>query len=151
MSEESELKNTIGEATKVAMKARDKSRVAVLWMVNADIKRMEVDERRTLADVDVVTILKKMVKQRQESLTQYRDAGRTDLADQEAYEIEVIETFLPAAMSDADLEMLVEQCIETLGASGMQDMGKVMAAVKESSGGQADMGKASGLVKTRLA
>ena len=146
----SELKSVISEATKTAMKQRDKERVAVLRMVNAEIKRVEVDERRELEDSDVLGILNKMVKQRQDALQQFNDAGREDLAQQEAYEIDVIQVFLPEQMSDEDLGALIDKVITDTGASGMQDMGKVMGALKAAAQGQADMGRASALVKAKL-
>jgi uncharacterized protein YqeY len=146
---QSELQSQISEATKTAMKAREKARVGVLRMVNSEFKRIEVDERRALTDDDVIGILKKMVKQRQDSHGQFASAGRTDLADQEAFEIALIEEFLPAMMSDDDLGALVERCISASGAAGMQDMGKVMGALKQA-GAQFDMGKASGIVKAKL-
>lgn len=146
----SDLKTTIGDATKTAMKARDKERVATLRMVNAEIKRIEVDERRELEDADVLGILNKMVKQRQDALQQFTDAGREDLASQEAYEIEVIQVFLPEQMDDEALAVLIDKIITDTGAAGMQDMGKVMGALKAAVQGQADMGRASALVKTKL-
>ena len=146
----SDLKLTIGDATKTAMKARDKQRVAVLRMVNAEIKRIEVDERRDLSDDDVIGVLNTMLKQRQDSLQQYQDANRQDLADQESYEIEVISSFMPEPLSDADLTSEIEACIQDTGAQGMQDMGKVMGAIKGRVHGRADMGKVSGLVKAAL-
>lgn len=146
----SALKSTITDATTTAMKAREKERVATLRMVNAELKRVEVDERRDLTDDDVITILKKMVKQRQDAHSQFTAAGRDDLADKEAFEIALIEEFLPAMLSDEDLLALVEKSIADAGASGMQDMGKVMGALKQS-GSQIDMGKASALVKQKLA
>ena len=146
----SELKTTITNATTTAMKAREKERVAVMRMVNAEIKRVEVDERRELSDADILGILNKMLKQRQDALKQFRDANREDLAVQEELEIGIIQEFLPAQMSDADLGALVTKAIADLGASGMQDMGKVMAAVKSAAQGQADMGRASALVKAQL-
>jgi len=146
----SELKTAIAEATKSAMKARDKERVAVLRMVNAEIKRVEVDDRRELEDADVLGILNKMVKQRQDALQQFNSAGREDLARQEAYEIGVIEDFLPEQMSEAELNALIDKVITDTGAAGMQDMGKVMGALKAAAQGQADMGRASALVKAKL-
>ena len=144
------LKTSIADNTKTAMKARDKERVAVLRMVNAEIKRVEVDERRELSDQDVMGILNKMLKQRQDALKQFTEAKRDDLASQEAYEIEVIQGFLPEQMSDEALGELINKVITDLSATGMQDMGKVMSAVKAAAAGQADMGRASGLVKARL-
>ncbi len=146
----SDLIQAISEATKTAMKARDKERVAVLRMVNAEFKRVEVDERRELGDSDALAILNKMLKQRQDAHRQFVDANRDDLAQQEAYEIEIIQTFLPEQMSDNDLEALIEKVIAETGAAGMQDMGKVMGAVKSAAAGQADMGRASALVKAKL-
>ena len=146
----SALKETIDETTKTAMKAREKERVATLRMVNAEIKRVEVDERRDLSDDDVIGILKKMVKQRQDAHSQYVSAGRDDLAETEAFEISLIEEFLPEMMSEDDLAALVEKCVTDVGAVGMQDMGKVMGALKQAAGSQIDMGKASALVKAKL-
>ena len=146
----SDLKAQIGDATKAAMKAREKERVATLRMVNAEIKRVEVDERRDLSDADITGILKKMVKQRQDALTQFTDAGRDDLAQVEASEIEIIEEFLPEALSAEALAALVDQAIAETGAAGMADMGKVMGKVKALSDGQADLGQASALVKEKL-
>jgi len=146
----SELKNTIGNATTTAMKAREKERVAVLRMVNSEIKRVEVDERRELTDQDILAILNKMLKQRQDSLQQFSDAGRDDLARQEAFEIDIIQGFMPEQMSDEALEALIVKIIADTGATGMQDMGKVMGALKSAAAGQADMGKASAAVKSKL-
>ncbi len=147
----SELKAVIAEATKDAMKAREKERLAVLRMINADIKRVEVDERRELADADISGILTKMVKQRQDALSQFEKAERADLAAQEAFEIEVIQAFLPEQMGADELAALVDKIIAETGAAGMQDMGKVMGALKAAAEGQADMGQASALVKAKLA
>ena len=146
----SELKDRLGEVTKQAMKARDKERVAVLRMVNAEVKRMEVDERRELSDADVLGILNKMLKQRQDALSQFQDAKRDDLAAQESYEIGIIQEFLPAQMSADELAALVDKVIAETGAAGMQDMGKVMGAVKAAAAGTADLGQASALVKAKL-
>lgn len=146
----SDLQNSIAEDTKTAMKARDKERVAVLRMVNAEMKRIEVDERRELTDADVLGVLNKMLKQRQDSLQQFEAANRDDLAAQESYEISVIQDYLPAQMSDAELDALVVKVIADTGATGMQDMGKVMGAVKGAAQGQADMGRASAVVKSKL-
>lgn len=146
----SALKNSISEATIVAMKAREKARVAILRMVNAEIKRVEIDDRRELTDADVLDILKKMVKQRLDSQSQFEKAGRDDLADQEASEIALIQEFLPEQFSNEALANLVDEAIQQSGATAMADMGKVMAAVKLLAEGRADMGVASGLVKNKL-
>jgi len=147
----SELKDTISHATTTAMKARDKERVAVLRMVNSEIKRVEVDDRRELSDSDIQAILNKMLKQRRDSLGQFEQAGRDDLAKQEAFEIELIQEFLPELMSDEDLCELVDKIVTDTGAAGMQDMGKVMGALMAQAEGRADMGRASALVKEKLA
>lgn len=147
----SDLKEFITEATKTAMKAREKRRVATLRMVNAELKRVEVDERRELTDADILGILNKMLKQRHDSLQQFQAANREDLAEQESFEIDVIQDFMPEQMSGADLEALIEKVIADSGAAGMQDMGKVMGLVKSGAQGLADMGKASALVKSKLA
>jgi uncharacterized protein YqeY len=145
-----ELKARILDETKTAMKARDKERVAALRMVNAEIKRLEVDERRDLSDEDVVAVLGRMIKQRKDSLAQFESAGREDLAARERFELTLIEGFMPAAMSEEELEALVDKVIAETGASSMQDMGRVMGAVKGALTGRADMSLVSALVKTRL-
>jgi uncharacterized protein len=147
----SDLKIAISDATKTAMKAREKEKLAVLRMVNSEIKRVEVDERRELSDADLLGILNKMLKQRQDAHKQFKDADRDDLASQEAFEIQIIQDFLPAQLNDAELEALIVKVIADTGAAGMQDMGKVMSAVKDAAAGQADMGRASALVKAKLA
>ena len=146
----SELKAALTQATKEAMKARDKDRVATLRMVNAELKRIEVDERRDLSDDDVFAVLNKMLKQRKDAMQQFKDASRDDLADIEAYEISVIEGFLPAQMHGDELAEFVASLVAKSGAQGMQDMGKVMVAVKTASAGLADMALASALVKKHL-
>ncbi|MBT7334854.1 MAG: GatB/YqeY domain-containing protein [Gammaproteobacteria bacterium] len=146
----SELKKIISEATIAAMKAREKKRVAVLRMVNAEFKRLEVDERRELADADVIGLLNKMMKQRQDAFKQFSDAGRQDLAEQEQFEMQLIQEFLPRQMDEAELQQLIVKAISDLKPAGMQDMGKVMAAVKTASAGLADMALASALVKKHL-
>ena len=145
-----DLKARILEETKTAMKARDKARVGALRMISADIQRVEVDERRALSDEDVLGVLTRMLKQRRDALGQFEGAGRDDLAQQERFEIGVIEGFMPAAMSEADIEALVDRIVAETGASGMKDMGKVMAAVKAAITGRADMGVVSAKVKARL-
>lgn len=147
----SDLKIRIADATKAAMKARDKSRLGVLRLINADIKRLEVDERRELADSDVLVVLNRMLKQRTDSERQYRDAGRTDLAEQEAFEIGVIEEFMPAPLDDAELDALIRNAVAETGAESMRDMGKVMNALRDKAQGRADMGEISSRVKAVLA
>ena len=135
---------------KLAMKARDKPRLGALRLIMADFKRIEVDERIELDDERVLVILDKMTKQRKDSLTQFEDAGREDLANQEALEIAVIAEFLPDQLSDDEVSGLVKAAISETGAASMQDMGRVMAIVKPQVQGKADMGAVSGLVKAQL-
>ena len=146
----SELKAALSQATKEAMKARDKDRVATLRMVNAELKRIEVDERRDLSDDDVFAVLNKMLKQRKDAMQQFQDAGRDDLASIEAYEISVVEGFLPAQMQGDELVEFVAKLVAKSGAQGMQDMGKVMALLKSEGQGRVDMGAASAMVKAQL-
>ena len=135
---------------KLAMKARDKPRLGALRLIMADFKRIEVDERVELDDERVLVILDKMTKQRKDSFTQFEDAGREDLANQEALEIAVIAEFLPDQLSDDEVSGLVKAAIAETGAASMQDMGRVMAIVKPQVQGKADMGAVSGLVKAQL-
>ncbi len=146
----SDLKTRIADATKDAMKARDKDRVAALRMINAELKRVEVDERRTLSDDDVLTILNRMRKQRQDSLKQFEDAGREDLAATERFELELLEIFMPAPLTEAEIDALVDDAIAQTVASGMGDMGKVMGRLKSAIGTGADMGVVSARVKAKL-
>ena len=146
----SDLSGRIGEATKTAMKARDKSRVAVLRLVNSDIKKLSVDERRELTDADVLAVLNRMLKQRNDSETQFRAAGRVDLADQEAYEIRVIREFMPEPLNDAQLDELIRSAIAESGAASMRDMGKVMGVLRDVVQGRADLGVVSARVKALL-
>jgi len=146
----SDLETQIGEATKDAMRARDKSRVAALRLVNSEIKQVSVDERRSLSDDDILTILNRMLKQRNDSLGQFESAGREDLASQERFEIELIKTFMPEPLSEEAVEAIIERVIESTGASSMRDMGQVMGLVKAEVSTRADMGLVSGKVKARL-
>ena len=140
----------VSAEVKVAMKARDKPRLGALRLIMADFKKIEVDERIELDDKRVLVILDKMTKQRKDSLKQFEDAGREDLANQEALEIAVIAEFLPEQLSDDEVSGLVKAAIAETGAGSMQDMGKVMAIVKSQVQGKADMGAVSGLVKAQL-
>lgn len=146
----SDLKTQIEEATKDAMRARDKSRVAALRMVNSEIQRVEVDERKTLTDDDVLAILNRMLKQRHDSLSQFEQADREDLAAQERFEIELIKTFMPEPLNEAEVDAVIERAIEQTGASSMKDMGQVMGLVKAEIATRADMAAVSGKVKARL-
>ncbi|NIP15265.1 MAG: GatB/YqeY domain-containing protein [Pseudomonadales bacterium] len=148
----SDLRQAITAATTAAMKARDKQRLAVLRLVNADIKRAEVDERRdSSTDAQVLAVLNRMLKQRQDSLEQFTQAGRHDLADQESFEIGVIGEFMPEQLSEAELSAAIDGAIAEAGAESMRDMGKVMGLLKDRLQGRADMGAVSGRVKALLA
>ena len=144
------LKQQITDAMKAAMKGGDKSRLAVVRLMLAAIKQREVDERIELDDSQVLAVLDKMVKQRRDSIQQYGDAGRDDLAAVEAAEIEVIQEFLPAALSDDEINAIIEAAIAETGAGSMRDMGKVMGIVKPQVQGRADVGQVSGRVKQKL-
>ena len=137
-------------AQKDAMKAKDKLRLGTIRMALAAIKQKEIDEKVTLNDSDILAILTKMVKQRQDAASQFDAAGRDDLASNERNEISVIESFLPQPLSEAEINDLIEQAMHDTGAASMQDMGKVMGQLKPQLQGRADMGKVSGLIKTRL-
>lgn len=136
---------------KTAMKAGDKRRLGAVRLILAAVKQKEVDERKELADPEVLAVLEKMLKQRRDSISQFEQAGRTDLAEQEAFEVGVIQGYLPAALGDAEIAAFVEEAIAATGAKAMADMGKVMAIVKPKIQGRADMGAVSARVKQRLA
>ena len=146
----SQLKQRIADATKIAMRARERQQLGALRLINAALKQFEVDERKTLADTDVLSILNRMLKQRRDSLQQYESAGREDLAGQERFEIDLIESFMPAQMSETDIAKAVEKALEVTGAQTMRDMGKVMAHLKDALIGKADMGAVSRQAKTQL-
>ena len=146
----SALKEQLSQAMKDAMRAKDKARLGVFRMALAAIKQIEVDERIEPDDARVLALLDKLIKQRKDSASQYRDAGRDDLADIEEAELAVLQEFLPAQLSDAEIDALIEQAIADTGASGIQDMGKVMGILKPQLQGRADMGAASGKVKQHL-
>lgn len=144
------IKVELQNAMKDAMRAKDKARLSTVRMMLADIKRVEVDERIELDDERVLAILDKMQKQRRDSLAQYEAAGRQDLAEIEQGELEVISQFLPAALTDSELQTLVTQAIEQTGAQSMKDMGQVMAVLRPQTQGRADMGQVSKRVKAQL-
>ena len=146
----SAIKQTISDDMKAAMRAKEKQRLGVIRLALAAIKQQEVDTRTELDDTAVLAVLDKMVKQRRDSLTQYESAGREDLAQQERYEIEVLQTYLPAALDDAELEQLIKEAISSSGAASMQDMGKVMNELRPKVQGRADMGQVSQKVKSLL-
>ena len=146
----SPLAARIQEDVKAAMKARDKARLGVLRLITAAIKQKEVDERTELNDDQVIAVLEKMVKQRKDSIAQYEKAGRTELAEQEAFEIGIIQEYLPEPLSEAEIDALITEAIKATGAAGMKDMGKVMGWLKPRLAGRADMGKVSQTIKQRL-
>ena len=144
------LKQQLTEDMKAAMKGGDKPRLGVIRLINAAIKQREVDERVEMDDAQVLAILDKMVKQRRDSITQYEQAGRTELADQEKFEIGVIQGYLPAALSEQEVAAMVDEAIAAIDATGMQAMGQVMGVLKPKLQGRADIGAVSALVKQKL-
>ena len=144
------LKAQITEAMKAALRAGDKARLSTVRLMLADIKRIEIDERRDLSDADVLTVLNRMLKQRRDSAQQFQAANRPELADKELAEITVIEGFLPAGLSDAEIDTAITDAITETEASSARDMGKVMALLKARLIGRADMTAVSARVKTRL-
>jgi len=145
------LKERLQDDMKAAMKAGDKPRLGVIRLINAAIKQREVDERIELDDTQVLAVLDKMLKQRRDSIAQFEQAGREDLAAKERFEVSVCQDFMPAALSDTEIGALVADAIKTTAATGMQDMGKVMAILKPQLQGRADMAAVSKQVKARLA
>ncbi|MBS0569843.1 MAG: GatB/YqeY domain-containing protein [Proteobacteria bacterium] len=144
------LKAKLTDDMKAAMKSGDKDRLGTIRLVNAAIKQREVDERILLDDAQVLAVLEKMLKQRRDSITQFEAAGRTDLADKEKAEVAVIQAYLPAQMTPAEVQAAIAAAIAESGATGPKDMGKVMGLVKAKVAGRTDMGKLSELVKARL-
>ena len=144
------IKLQISEDVKTAMKARDKVRLAALRLMMAEFKKVEVDERVEIDDPRALEILDRMSKQRRDSLSQYKDAGRDDLVEQEQFELDVIAEYLPAPLSEDELAELIAAVIAEIGAEGMSDMGKVMGELKPRVQGRADMAKVSGQVKAAL-
>ncbi|HEX6414678.1 MAG TPA: GatB/YqeY domain-containing protein [Burkholderiales bacterium] len=144
------LKSKISEDMKAAMRAKDAARLSAIRLILAGIKQREVDERKELSDAEVTAVIEKMIKQRRESITQYEKASRQDLVDAEKFELEVLSGYLPQQLGDAELQQEVQKAIGETGASGIRDMGKVMALLKSRLAGRADMGKLSNLVKTKL-
>jgi len=145
------LKSRINDDVKAAMRSGDARRRDALRLLLAALKQREVDERKELADADVVAVIDKLIKQRRESIVQFEKGGRQDLARNEQFEITVLQTYMPQAMSDAEIEAAVTEAIAAAGAKAPSDMGKVMGALKGKLAGRADMGKVSALVKTKLA
>jgi uncharacterized protein len=144
------LRERITEDMKSAMRSGDKDRLAAIRMILAGIKQREVDERITLDDPQVLTVLEKMVKQRKESITQFQAGGRADLVARESAELALLQSYLPAQLSDAEIDGLIAQAIAATGASSIKDMGKVLGALKARVAGRADMSNVSARVKARL-
>ena len=144
------LKVSITDAMKDAMRAKDKPRLSTIRLMLAEMKRVEVDERIDLPEDRIISILDKMIKQRRDSVKQYNDGGRPELADAESAEIGVIQEFMPQALSEEEITAIVNQAIADEGAASMQDMGKVMNAVRPQLAGRADMAVVSQLVKQQL-
>ncbi len=147
----STLKAQIKDAMKDAMRAKDKARLSTIRLIQAEIKRIEVDERIELDDVRVLAVLDKMVKQRRDSVQQYNDANRPELAEKEENEISVIQEFLPTPLTADEIDALINEAINSTGASSMQDMGKVMGVIKPQVQGRADVGQVSQAIKKLLA
>jgi hypothetical protein len=144
------LKQRVTEDMKAAMRAKDAVRLSAIRLLLAAIKQREVDERIELSDTDVIGVIEKMLKQRRDSITAYEAAQRQDLADAEKFEMSVLEAYMPKPLGDAEVLAAVEQAIASSGASGIKDMGKVIAALRPQLAGRADMGKVSALVKAKL-
>ena len=150
MSETHSLVEQVKAAMKAAMKAREKQTLSTIRLIQADFKRIEVDERIEIDDARAIAIMDKMVKQRRDSAKQYRDADRPELADQEDAEILVIQTFLPEQLSAADIDALIDEALAGIEATGMAAMGQLMGKLKPQLQGRADMGEVSQRVKAKL-
>ena len=144
------LKERITEDMKTAMRSGEKDRLAVIRLLQAAIKQREVDERITLDDAQVTSVLEKMIKQRKESVVAFEKGGRADLVAKENAEIAVLQPYLPAQLSDAELDAIIAEAISTTGAASIKDMGKVMGVVKAKAAGKADMGAVGARIKARL-
>jgi uncharacterized protein YqeY len=144
------LKERITEDMKSAMRAGEKERLATIRMILAAIKQREVDERIQLDDTQVLAALEKMIKQRKEAITQFESGGRADLVAKESAEILILQAYLPAQLSDAEIDSLIAAAIASTGAASIKDMGKVMGVVKAQAQGKADMGKVSARIKSKL-
>ena len=144
------LKERITDDMKSAMRAGEKERLGTIRLVLAAIKQREVDERITLDDGQVLAVLEKMIKQRKESITQFENGGRSDLVAKEQAELSVLQAYLPAQMSDAEIDVLIAEAVAASGATSIKDMGKVMGLVKAKAQGKADMGAVSARIKQKL-
>ena len=148
---DSALKLRITEDMKTAMRAKDAARLGVIRLILSEIKQREVDERISLDDTQVFAVLNKMVKQRRDSLEQFKAGNRQDLVDQESFELGVLQAYLPAALSEAEVDQIIKEAIAASGASSIKDMGALMTALRPKLQGRADMGEVSKKIKTLLA
>ena len=146
----SKLKQLITDDMKLAMKAQDKSALKAIRMILGAIKQKEIDERINLDDTQVLAVIQKMVKQRKDSISQFSDAGRTDLVEVEEAELSIINNYMPKQLSEAEIEAAVVKAIADSGADSMKDMGKLMGILKGQLDGKADMGRVSQLIKSKL-
>ena len=146
----SDLKARIIDDMKSAMKAKDKEGLKAVRMILGAIKQKEVDDRIELSDTQVLVVIQKMVKQRKDSISQFKDAGRTDLVDVEEAELVILNNYMPAQLSEAEITAAVDKAIADSGASSMQDMGKLMGLLKGQLDGKADMGVVSGVIRSKL-
>lgn len=144
------LKQRILDDIKAAMKAGDKNRLVTLRMLSAAIKQREVDERIEMDDAQTLAVVEKMIKQRRESIKQYEEGGRPELAEKEQAEIEILDDYMPEQLSDAEVDKLIDDAVQKTGATEMKDMGKVMGVLKPQIQGKADMGEVSKRIKARL-
>ena len=144
------LKDRITEDMKAAMRAKDAERLGTIRMITAAIKQREVDERITLDDAQVLAVVEKMIKMRKESITQFQSGGREDLAAKEAKEIELLQVYMPAQLSEAELDQLIAASLSESGATSIKDMGKAMALLKQKAAGRADMAAVSAKLKAKL-
>lgn len=144
------LKAQITEDMKTAMRAKDSARLGTIRLLQAAIKQREVDERIELDDGGIIAVIEKMLKQRRDSIAAYESANRNDLAEVEKFEVSVLQTYLPQQLTEDEINEILEKVVTETGAAGIKDMSKVMAAIKPLVTGRADMGKISGLIKTRL-
>ena len=145
------LSARIQEDMKDAMKARDSRRLGVIRLLMAAIKQREVDERIKLDDTQILAVIDKMIKQRQDSISQFKQAGRLDLVEQEEFEIKQLQVYMPAALSDSEVDTLIQQAMTSLNATSMKDMGAVMAYLKPQLQGRTDIAQVSAKIKERLA
>jgi len=144
------LKQQITEDMKTAMRAKETARLGAIRLLLSAMKQREVDERIELTDADVIAIIEKMLKQRRDSISQYKAANRQDLVDVEEFEVTVLQGYMPQQLGEAEIASAIAEAIAATGAAGPQDMGKVMGVVKPKLAGRADMGKVSGLIKAQL-